>query len=270
MATKTWTGGTGTWSTSNGASWSGGTVPANGDTIVFDGTSGGGTVSVDSSINGMSFTSITMGAFTGTVDFSVGNPNLTITSVLSVTGTATRGLNLGSGTFTYTSTNGTFADFTTISGLTLTASASTFFYNGAASVAAALQGGGASLGTLSVGAATSQGPLLITGGATFAGLSITGPRVVTIASGSTVTISNAFNITGSSSALTGIMSNSTIATAALVLGANSTISWTALRGLVVSGSTLTASSSFDLKGNSGTYTVTAPTGGTSGGGIIGS
>jgi len=135
MASRFWIGGTGAWDSSTTTNWSsssggtgGASVPGSSDTVTFDGSSGGGTVTVNTNFT---VTSITMGAFTGTLDFSANNNSPTMTT-FSCSGTGTRTLNMGSGTWTISGNNTTIWDMTTITGLTLNANTSTinFTYSG--------------------------------------------------------------------------------------------------------------------------------------------
>lgn len=288
-ATCFWVGGTGTWSTANTASWASatggtaGTCAATGgipkqaaDTATFDGSSGGGTVTVDSTINGVTLTQITMGAFTGTLDFSVNNPSITITTQFSISGSGTRTLKLGSGTFNLTigagNNTGWFASTTT--GLTFNAGTSTIVYTGATAVSInAFQGGGLTYHNLTlIGNGTQpQTPLEILGSNTFSALAITGPAYVEFSSGTTTTISTAFSFAGASSSsvigLFNVWSSGAAPTISIPSG-TATCNWCAINGLTFSGgATFTASNSFDLKGNTG-ITITGPSGG-GGGHIIG-
>ncbi len=122
MASRFWVGGTGTWDASDTTHWAassngaaGQSVPGVADTVVFDGSSGGGTVTVNTNF---SITTFTTGAFTGTIDFSVNNNSPTMTA-FSISGTGTRTLNMGSGTWTITGNNATIWNATTITNLTL-------------------------------------------------------------------------------------------------------------------------------------------------------
>lgn len=111
MAARFWVGGTGTWDNSTTTHWSsssggsgGASVPGSSDTVTFDGNSGGGTVTLNYA---PSVTSITGGAFTGTLDTA--NNNITCSGSFSFSGTGTRTLTLGSsavscGTWTMTTT----------------------------------------------------------------------------------------------------------------------------------------------------------------------
>ena len=119
MASRFWVGGTGTWDASDTTHWaatSGGaggqSVPGSGDTVTFDGSSGGGTVTLGYN---PSVTSITMGTFTGTLNFGSSSPTM---QTFSASGTAIRGLTMGSGSWTITGNNGNIWDFNTITNLT--------------------------------------------------------------------------------------------------------------------------------------------------------
>jgi hypothetical protein len=127
MAARFWVGGTGSWTAANTANWSatsggagGVSVPVDGDTVTFDGASGGGVVTVGPGYD-PTMTSLTMGAFTGTLDFSANNNSPTM-DTLSWTGTAVRTLNLGSGTWTIRGNNATVLDGASATNLTITGS----------------------------------------------------------------------------------------------------------------------------------------------------
>ena len=127
MANRYWTGGTGTWDASDTTHWSdssgglgGQSVPGVADSVIFDASSGGGTVTPNYD---MSVVSITMGAFTGTLDFSA-NDNSPTLQFVNISGTGTRTLNMGDGTWTLT-LEGNVWFATTITNLTLNANSST-------------------------------------------------------------------------------------------------------------------------------------------------
>ncbi len=122
MATKYWIGGTATWDNVNDLNWStssGGandtTHPTSGDAVVLDDASGGGTVTLGADI---SVTSITCGAFTGTLDFAATNPTM---QTFANTGTGTRTVSFGSAIFTMTGNAGTIWNSATQTNLTTTA-----------------------------------------------------------------------------------------------------------------------------------------------------
>src|SRR4051794_40583422 len=137
MANRFWVGGTAAWTAANTGSWaatSGGaggqTFPGPSDVVVFDGASGGGTVTVNTTVN---VVSITMGAFTGTLDFSANDNNVTL-QTFSGTGTAVRGLNMGDGAWTVTST-GSAWNMLNVTNLTFNANASVLTFTGATTTA---------------------------------------------------------------------------------------------------------------------------------------
>lgn len=113
------------WSTASGGA-TGASVPVDGDAVIFDGSSGGGTVTLGYS---PTVTSITMGAFTGT--FTVGANNPTMQS-FNCSNTGTRTLNMGSGTWSITGNNATVWDISVTTGLTQNIETSTvnFTYAG--------------------------------------------------------------------------------------------------------------------------------------------
>lgn len=283
-ATCFWVGGAGSWSTANGVNWASGTggtastcaatggVPKQAtDIATFDALSGGGTVTVDGTMNGVTMASITMGAFTGTLDFSANNPSMTLTGTFSVTGAGTRVLNLGSGTFTLTLSNGNAWDATSVAGLTFNAGTSTIATSGAVGGTRGFILNTLTYATISLGAVTATAnPHVLSGAATIGTLNITAPNNVSFASATTFTITNAFNWAGSSSNQFGLFSSSTVAASTIsVASGNPTISWAALRFLTFTGgATFTATNSFDNKSNTG-ITITPPSGGGGSGHIIG-
>lgn len=287
-ATCFWVGGTGTWSTANTASWASstggtaGTCAATGgipkqsaDTATFDASSGGGTVTVDpTTMTGVTLTGITMGSFTGTLDFSSGAAiNITLSATFSVTGSGTRTLKLGSGTFTLTTGNGTAWDATTITGLTFNAGTSMLATSGA------VAGGGfrtlilnnLTYGTISLNSQTGGNTQTLNCNAcTITNFNLAAPGNVIFTSAQTTNITNAFNWTGSSSAPLFIGSTATNATATISVATGSpTISWAAIRYMAFTGgATFAATNSFNLGSNTG-ISISGPSGGGGGGHIIG-
>lgn len=282
MASRFWVGGTGTWDSTTTTHWSattggagGASAPVTGDSVTLDGASGGGTVTVDTTINGLSLAQITMGAFTGTLDFSVNNPNLTLTTAFSVTGTGVRTLNLGSGTFTLTGGNAVW-DATTTTNLTLSAGSSTLLINGALSATAArqVQLGSTSLtyGTITIaqsGTVGQQTQLLATANQTIGHLNFTPPIDIVLSSGITYTISNAFTWAGTAfNSAIAVRSASTV-TPVISAASGSTINWGVLEHLTFSGTAVNATNSIDLQGNNmNGGSITGPSG-TSGSHMIG-
>lgn len=273
MANRFWVGGTGTWDAADTTHWSattggagGASVPGTGDAAVFDASSGGGTVTVNATIT---IQSITMGAFTGTLDFSANNNNVTLSTAtgLSVTGTGARTLNMGNGTWTFTiGSTATCINFTTVTNLTFNANSSTIVLNGTATGQRTFETGGRTFNVVTysdaTGGAGGVGGLLVSGGGTFATFNVSSPARIGLASGSILNITNAFTWTGTSFASAILLENAT-GTAATISTATgtATIAYGAIRGITFSGgATFTASNSFNLGGTSG-ITITGPSGG---------
>jgi hypothetical protein len=277
MASRFWVGGTGTWNNASTAFWaatSGGaggqSVPGASDTVTFDGSSGGGTVTVDSP-NGagvVTVQSITMGAFTGTLDFATNNNNVTLTASpgLSCSGTGTRTLNMGSGTWTITvNSGGTSFTFGTTTGLTLSAASASIVLAGTGG--RAINGGGQTFGSISFGADTT-GSTVVNGGGTFSSVSITAPCYFQFAGN--YTISSAPTWTGTASNrifLENVASTAATVTAFTISSGAPALDYTILKNVSFTGSG-TATNSISL-GNVSGITVTAPSTGSSGARIIG-
>lgn len=255
-----------TWSTTNGVMWSSssggagstcaatGGVPKNaGDVATFDGASGGGVVTVDTTINGITIATITSSAFTGTLDFSVNNPSMTLTNNWTDAGTGIHTVNLGSGTFTFNLTNGTALNFTSGASLTLNAGTSTILANSgvvssAGSVSLFL--GSFTYSTVTIGSISTNGSHSLSGSPTITNLNIIGPNHLTfITASATVTTSN-LSITGSFGSQPYVAGTNGV-TLSQASG-TPTINWAAIFNLAFAGgATFAATNSFDLKGNSG-------------------
>lgn len=132
MASRFWVGGTGTWDASDTTHWASSTggaggqsVPVAGDTVTFDGSSGGGTATVNTNV---SITTLTMSAFTGTLDFSANNNTVALSSSFVNTGTvATRTINMGSGQWTISGSNTTPWSCSDLTGCTFVAGIAIIF-----------------------------------------------------------------------------------------------------------------------------------------------
>lgn len=290
-ATCFWVGGTGTWDTTTGTHWavsSGGTastcaatggIPKQaGDIATFDGSSGGGTVTVASAINGVTLAQIVMGAFTGTLDFSANNPSITLTAVMNISGSGTRTLNCGTGTFTLSAASGTAWDATTVTGLTLScASASLNFANTSpSSPGRTFVTGGQTYGAVTVSAATTtanNNSFNFSGNtASFSSLTLTGPLAVTLPSNTTYTLANAPTWTGTAAKPILVGSSNISATTPQITfsitSGQPALNWVGLSSVKFTvGTSGTCTNCFDLSNNSG-ITVNAPSVG-GGGHIIG-
>lgn len=271
-ASRFWVGGTGTWdrtttthwaSSSNGAS--GASAPGSADTATLDGSSGGGTVTVGWDTANVTVQSITCGAFTGTLDFSANNNNVTLSAnsnALGATGSATRTINLGNGSWTFTAANGTLVNFGTTTGLTFNANSSTIVYSGSTASLRSFVGGGLTFNALSLGANAGGGTFGITGANTFASVSMAAPNSIQFPNSVTTTITNAFNWAGTPSAPIFVTSNALNTTATVSVSSGSpTMSGAGVRVMAFTGgATFTATSSFDLGLNTG-ITITPPSSG---------
>lgn len=274
-AARFWVGGTGTWDASNTASWaatSGGaggqSVPGAGDTVTFDANSGSGTVTVDSP-NGagvVTVTSITMGAFTGTLDFAANDNNVTL-STFSATGSATKTLNMGDGTWTITNGGSTVWDCTTCTNLTLNANSSTLVFASTQSVNKSYPLGGKTFNNIAITNATnaaflndfaSAGNFTVSGTFTLNG----NVRLVRLGASQTVTITGAWTWDGAQSA-TNVLINAS-GTATVSVGAANTLSWLSIQQVTKSGAgSITVNNGFDAGGNT-SVTINAPSGGGNG------
>lgn len=127
------------WSASSGGA-TGASVPVDGDAVIFDGSSGGGTVTLGYS---PTVTSITMGAFTGTFDASTFSPTM---DTFSCTGTGTRTFTMGTGnTWTIRGNNTAVWNFSTITNLTVNVGTSTVVFSYSGSTGTRSIGNGAGL-----------------------------------------------------------------------------------------------------------------------------
>lgn len=286
MANRFWVGGTGTWDSTTTTNWAattggagGASAPTTGDAVIFDGSSGGGTVTVDSTVNGLSLASITAGAFTGTLDFSVNNPSMTLTlggTALNLSGTGARKYLLGSGTFTFTGTAaGAYVDIGTTTNLDPT-SVTTCGLTFTATTANERQinPGGRTVGALTISANTSRGGFRIFSANTFSSITVaagTSYVMFPASATNTVTGSAGLALNGSSSNPILVLPNTPNAgTATISLSSGTSApTWAAFVGITTTGSgTLTATDSFDLGRNTldSGDTITAPS---VGGGVTG-
>jgi hypothetical protein len=280
MANRFWIGGTGTWDSSTTTQWStitgglgGASVPGANDSAVFDANSGGGTVTADATLNGTSLQSIVAGAFTGTLDFSVNNPNLTFTgtsTVVNFSGTGARKYLLGSGTWTLSGAGAAVFDIGTTTNLDPTSDTTCpIVFSANTASERQFNGGGRTFGTLTIAANTGRGGVRIFSANTFSSITVAaGTSYLMLPASTTTTISGSAGLvlTGSSTNPMVVLSstvNSGTTTLSLSSG-TSTPTWTAFMGVTTTGSgTLTATNSFDLGRNTLDTgdTITAPSGG---------
>lgn len=275
MASRFWVGGTGAWDNATTTHWSatsggagGASVPGSGDTVTFDASSGGGTVTLNFG-GTITIQSLTMGAFTGTLDNSVNNNNMTLSAAtgFDCDGVGVRTLKLGTATYTISSTNGAW-NFSTTLNLTYTGNtgANIVFTGSDSANACRVLAGGLSHGNLSFGAPTGSGICFIQGaGSTFASLTITAPNYVRFPTSVTTTITGALAIVGTGSSPVSLSSGTVQTTATVNVASGSTGQFCALRDLTFSGTTPVFTDSFDL-GNVSGATISGPSGGGGGSG----
>lgn len=279
-----WVGGTGTWDNSSTAHWaptSGGgatgcqttnAVPASGDAVTFDASSGTGTITVAATFNASNtIASLTMGALTGgsILDFATNDPNITITGTFSNNGSGTRRLDMGDGTWTVSANSGNVWLQNGATNLTFNANASTINFSGASSTTAKTTTLGAfTYNIVTFGA--SAGGYTMGGASIIATWNITAPTAINLAASTTQRMTNAVAVTGSSGSQVSFQSSTFGTTATLQLDAASTCSWCAFRDVTTTTSSMTATNSFDLGRNtlSGGGSISAPSGGGGGGGRI--
>src|SRR5579859_93979 len=201
MAARFWVGGTGTWDLSSTTHWatssggtSGASAPGASDTVTFDGNSGGGTVTVAFGGSG-TFSSLTTSAFTGTLDFSANNDNISI-GTFNDAGTGTHTINMGNGTWTLTAASGTVWNLSGAS-LTLNANGSTILFSAVAIAGRTFAGNGKTYNNFTVtNAASNPWSIVITGSNTFANITTTNQRSLAVSNATTQTVSGALSCSG--------------------------------------------------------------------------
>lgn len=269
-ASRFWVGGTASWTAANTASWSGSSggaggssVPGSSDTVTIDGSSGAGTITVNFG-GTVTVQSITCGAMGMTLDFAANdNPvTLSATGGFSGSGSGTRTINLGDGTWTLnnTSANSTPWTMTTTTNLTWNANSSTILINGGnPGNTRTFGGGGLAYNALTISSAL----VSIVGTNSFTTVTLTGPAGMMLPASVTTTMTG-LSSSGSSSASSQNYVGSASSTAGATISIASstqTLNWTGIRNVAFSGgATFVGTNCFDLNGNTG-ITITAPSGG---------
>jgi len=220
----------------------------------------GGTVTLQDTLT---MNGTTSGVFTLTAGtFNANNQNLTL-STFTASNSNTRTLTMGSGTWTLTGEVGIWT-LTTITGLTFNKDTSTIVIATAPDQQARTFAAGAPTGgynIVTVNANTQSAPLGFSGAATFATFNISGPNWLVLTSGVTLTVTNAFTWTGTTTALIGMESSGTGQATISVASGSPTVAYGAFRNMAFTGgATFTANNSFSLGNNSG-ITINAPAAG---------
>lgn len=272
-----WIGGAGTvdgtsdngkWSlTSGGASCA--CVPAVGDTVTFDASSGTGTITIN-----MGGALWTVAAFTGsaaasiTWDFATNSNSLTMTTgSMALTGASSKTLTMGSGTFTI-SGQGNWD--TSGAGTTITPGTSTIAFTGTGSANSFRRffGGGKTYANLNIGANSASAVGIVSTSNTFSTITIVAPNNVWFEATQTVTTFNTITGTASNVVMIGNGSSQTSGRGTISTANNWTCAFCTVWNMTVSGGgTFTANNSFGWN-NTGSITVNGPSGG-GGGRIIG-
>lgn len=270
----TWDGSsTAMWSASSGGA-TGASVPVLADTVTLDaatcvgGTTCAITVNTNFSINTLTMNNCTASAAGCILDFSANNNSPTIgAGGVNGSGTGTRTLNMGSGTWTVT--NGGSWFFSTITGLTFNAGGSTLVLQQAA-LTTSIVFGQLTFNTVSVvGISSGQTLLSSSGNQTIATLNYTVPGSLSIANGAVLTLTNGLSISGGSlSNMFELKGGGISGSTAITSTNNSTVSFAVVHDIVFNGGgTLTANNSVSLGHTTG-VTVNVPAG-SSGGRCIG-
>lgn len=97
--------------------------------------------------------------------------------------------------------------------------------------------------------------------ATVATLNVTAPMVIRLNNSANMTITNAVNFAGTAFNNAIQIEPTSGQTPTITLSAAGTAAWCVIGGVVFAGSTLTAINSIDMKGNSGTVSISGPSGG---------
>lgn len=242
MASLFWVGGTGTWDASDTTHWStssggagGAAVPTSADTVTLDASSGGGTITVNTSFT---ITSLTMGAFTGTLDFATNNNSPTMQS-FNASGTGTRTLNMGSGTWSITGTSGTVWNISTATNMTMNQGTGTVDVN-------ANTASSRTINTNTAGLVQSMNNLKIsagTGNVTFSGVRVTDLDFTGYSTGTWTT--GVLNIGGSL----------TLGSGMLVTSSSNTITFSATTSKTITSNSVQMNVPVTFNGTGGTWTL---------------
>ncbi len=263
------------WSTtSNGSNNT--THPTAADTVTIDASSCSGGTTCTITTNGtLAMSSLTMGACTASttgciLDASVNNNNFNIGGTFSFTGTGTRTIKCGTGTFTVSGIPN--VDFTTLTNATVTCGSVALVDGNTGTGTSTWALGGQTFGSFTAGANTNATAVSFTTAFTLnTTLSVTAPRNIGFLTSATATITGGFTLAGTATNPIYLFSNTSANTAAtLSMGAASTCNWCIFKGITASGSAITSTNSLNISTaiSAGTNTVTGPAAAGGGGGHI--
>ena len=275
-ATCYWVGGTGTYSTTSSAHWAsasggtGGTCAATGgvpkqatDTAILDGSSGGGTVTIDSSMSGTTFDTFNASAFAGTVTFT-GTGSITLANQIVLSGTPVA-VNLNNWTFNLTQPgNYNYALDCSSCGANINAGTSTINVTSAGTTSGnrGINVGAATWSTITIGSTPANYYIMTFangGSMTIGTLNIGAKNIVNFTGYGIMTITNPISWGGASSSAGGLAVYGLGFQLTLAVAAGSTCNWCSIGGLTFTGSPV-ANNSTVLGNNSG-ITISAPSGG---------
>jgi hypothetical protein len=268
VANRFWVGGSGDLdgsttthisATSGGAG--GASYPGASDTLTFNGNSGGGTVTITAD---HTLLSLSTSGWTGTLDNSAQNKNITVTTngvALNFAGSGTCTVNLGNGTWTISGIAAAAMLSCANANMTFNANGSTIVFSGVGQAVRSIQFGSKTFNNITFsgagnyefsdsGTPTISGTLTMGAGANF--FTATGANQVSIATlASTASLASPASIQSSSPGTTStIPGNGTF-----------TVDNLAFKDITFSGgNTRTANNSFNLGNNSG-ITINAPSAG---------
>lgn len=259
------------WSTTSGGA-TGASAPTSLDVAILDAATcvGGTTCTITTfagtiSLNGLNMSAFTAGGAGAILDASVNNTNFAISGGggFDNSGSGTRTLNMGNGTWTLTNN----AAWNQSSSGTLNAGTSTIAYT-STSNGLFFIGGGKTYATLSLGALTGTGGHTLFNNNTFATFTVAAPNRVNLGNGNSLTATTITNVSGTSSNQVLFLGNYGSGTSSVVSANNWTCDWCGFTYVAFSGGgTFTANNSANYGGNSG-ITINVPSGG-GGGRIIG-
>lgn len=251
-------------------SGAGGTYTAAATTSLFSITGTSGTQTI--TFNGKNMGALTLDGVGGTFQTQdAGNVSAVVGSIVTLTnGTfdtqtftfqagifnsnnANTRVLKGSGAWTVGASNSTGNIFIVTATLTKTNFTSALTITGTTASSRTFTSGGFSYGALTIGANTSGGNLNISGGPTFASVTVAAPNYLAFQFATTTTITAAFSWTGSAGNEIGVVSQSLGSIATIAQGSGtSEMDWCGIRDMTFSGGTaFNAYNSFDLGHNTG-------------------
>ena len=185
------------------------------------------------------------------------------TGFFSSSNSNTRVLTMGTGTWTLTANQGSILDCTTSTGLTVNPDTARIVSSLTAGGGRNINSGGKSWPVIAIantGAVSTA--VAFAGGGTWKNIEVTAPILMTFLGGTTTTITDSFDWSGTGAKIIQIETSATAGTAAILACSNPcTINWAAMRGIQWNGpGLLNATNTVNLMGNTGgSLSITPPT-----------